>query len=752
MTTDIQALVRQLTLEEKAAMVTGLTAWETVPVERLGIPSIWVSDGPHGLRRVKEIGDRGGVPATCFPTASALASSWDADLIHEMGQALADECIAQKVDVLLGPGNNMKRTPLCGRNFEYFSEDPYLSGEMAASFIKGVQSKGVGTSLKHFAANNQETCRMTVSAEIDERTLREIYLAGFERAVKKGKPWTVMCCYNRVNGTYGSEHHQFLTDILKNEWGFEGFVVSDWGAVHERVTSLLAGLDLEMPGPLDARSKRVAEAVQSGKLPQAVLDDAVERILKIVWKAVETPKGSVALDVDGHHALARRVAAETMVLLKNEGDLLPLRGFKRIAVIGTAAKAAHYQGGGSSHVNPTRIDSPFEELRKLAGGAELVYAPGDMMDEGFDQAKIDEAVKVAADAEIALLVIGLPPFKESEGYDRPDMDLSAQQVALIKAVSAAQPRCAVILNNGSPVAMSDWIDGVPAVLEAWLMGQAGGGAMADVLFGRVNPSGRLAETFPLKLSDTPAYLNFPGGNGVVRYGEGLFIGYRYYDVKQMEVLFPFGYGLSYTTFEIKNLRLSSTAISDVDNLTVAVDVTNSGAVAGKTVVQVYVHDRASDLVRPEKELKGFAKVALQPGETKTVRVTLEPRAFAYYHPGFGQWVTESGDFDILVGQSSADLPLSAVVTVTSAQALTRRLHRFSTLREWLDDARGAAVLQPLMQEIMAQLSPDMREAMSSEAMEWRMDLPLDVVFAFWGKGTLPVAPEDMVADLLAKVQ
>jgi beta-glucosidase len=752
MSTDSQALVRQLTLEEKAAMVTGLNAWQTVPVERLGIPSIWVSDGPHGLRRVLEIGDRGGKPATCFPTASALASAWDVDLIQEVGQALADECIAQSVDVLLGPGNNMKRTPLCGRNFEYFSEDPYLGGEMAANFIVGVQSKGVGTSLKHFAANSQETWRMTVDAQIDERTLREIYLAGFERAVKKGKPWTVMCCYNRVNGTYGSEHHQLLTDILKNEWGFEGFVVSDWGAVHERVTALLAGLDLEMPGPLAARSKRVVEAVKDGRLPEAVLDEAVERILRIVYKAIETPKGGVTLDVDGHHALARRVAAETMVLLKNEGGLLPLGGFKKIAVIGTAAKAAHYQGGGSSHVTPTRVDSPFDELQKLAGGAELVYAQGDMMDDAFNQGKINEAVKAAAGAEIALLIIGLPPFKESEGYDRPDMDLSTQQVALINAVSAAQPRCVVVLNNGSPVAMSDWIDGVPAVLEAWLMGQAGGGAIADVLFGKVNPSGRLAETFPLKLSDTPAYVNFPGGNGVVRYGEGLFIGYRYYDAKQMNVLFPFGHGLSYTTFAVKNLRLSSAAISDTDDLGVSVDVTNPGAVAGKTVVQVYVHARASDLVRPDKELKGFAKVALQPGETKTVRVTLEPRAFAYYHPGFGQWVTESGEFDIRVGQSSADLPLSAVVTVTSAQALTRRLHRFSTLREWQADARGAVVLESLMQELMAQLSPDMREQMESEAMNWSKDLPLDVVFAFWSKRVQTVSPEEMVEGLLARLQ
>ena len=481
-----------------------------------------------------------------------------------------------------------------------------------------------------------------------------------------------------------------------------------------------------------------------------MLDDAVERILKIVYKAVETPKGGVELDIDGHHALARRIAADTMVLLKNEGGLLPLSGFKRAAVIGTAAKSAHFQGGGSSRVNATKVDNPFDELQKAAGGAELVYAQGDMIEDGFDQARIDEAVRVAAGAEIALLFIGLT--EESEGYDRPDMDLSDQQVALIKAVSAVQPRCVVILNNGSPVAMSAWIDGVPAVLEAWLMGQAGGGAIADVLFGNVNPSGRLAETFPLELSDTPAAINFPGGDGVVRYGEGLFIGYRYYDARQMNVLFPFGYGLSYTTFEVKNLRLSQPSISDTDDLTVKVDVANTGMMAGKTVIQVYVHDRASDLVRPYKELKGFVKVALQPGETKTVSVTLEPRAFAYYHPGFGQWVTESGEFDILVGQSSADVPLSAAVTVKSAQALTRRLHRFSTMREWFNDTRGAAVLGPLMQEMMAQLPQDMSEAMSSEAMEWVKDLPLDVMFAFWGQGKLTAAPEEMVQDLLAKVQ
>lgn len=747
---DIKGLLQQLTLEEKAAMCIGLDAWHTVPVERLGIPSIRMSDGPHGVRRENSIGGTHSLPATCFPTASALAATWDVDLIYEMGQALAEDCIALGVDIVLGPGNNMKRTPLCGRNFEYYSEDPYLGGEMAASFINGVQSRGVGTSLKHYAANNQETARMTVNAEIDERTLREIYLAGFERAVKKAHPWTVMCCYNRVNGVYGSENKFLMTDVLKNEWGFEGFIVSDWGAVHNQAISLAAGLDLEMPGPQARRVERVVEAVMSGKLSMSTLDAAVERILRIVFKAVQTKKGG-AINVDASHAMARRVAAEAMVLLKNENDLLPLSNVKKVAVIGTAAQKAHFQGGGSSHINPTKVDNPFEELQKLAGGAELLYATGDMMEDGFNQALIDEAANVAAQAEIALLYIGLPPFKESEGYDRPDIDLSRQQVALIQAVSAVQPRSVVILNNGSAVAMSEWIDKVPAVLEAWLMGQAGGGAIADVLFGKVNPSGRLSETFPIKLSDTPAYINFPGENGEVRYGEGLFIGYRYYDARAQEVLFPFGYGLSYTTFEYKNLRLSSPSIKDTDAFSISVDVTNTGQRAGKSVVQVYVHDRESELVRPYKELKGFAKVALEPGHTRTVTIPLDTRTFACYDPGYGQWVVESGEFDILVGQSAADIKLTGTVSVESTQKRSRSLHRFSTLREWVNDPQGSAVLGPLMQQMIAQIPIEGGEILVTDAIEWAKDLPLDVVFAFWGGGRLDVPPEELVENLLSQI-
>jgi beta-glucosidase len=659
---NIQSIVSQMTLEEKAALCTGASAWTTTPVERLDVPELIMSDGPHGVRRVPDVNTMAikSLPATCFPTASCLASTWDVDLIGQLGQALAEECIALNVDVLLGPGVNMKRSPLGGRNFEYFSEDPYLAGELAANFINGVQSKGVGISIKHYAANNQEFQRFSINAKVDERTLREIYLPAFEKAVKQAQPWTVMCSYNKVNGTFASEHHTLLTEILKDEWGFEGLVVSDWGAVRDRVAALKSGLDLEMPGPQARHVKEVVEAVRSGELDEAVLDESARRILRIVFKANETPKGG-EFDVEAHHHLAGKIAAEGMVLLKNNG-LLPLKGQQHIAVIGRSAENAHFQGGGSSHINPTKVAVPFKELQTRAEDAEFTYAEGYPADSAFRQDMIDQAVSVAQATDVAILYIALPTFKESEGYDRPDIDLTEQQVALIKAVAQTQPHTVVVLNNGAPVAMSGWIDDVDAVLESWMMGQAGGEAIADVLFGRANPCGKLAETFPLKLADTPAHLNWPGEAGQARYGEGMFIGYRYYDAKEMPVLFPFGYGLSYTTFAYSNAKVyteqgrsvSAQTFKDVDGVTVTVDVTNTGDVAGKEIVQVYVHDRQSELVRPQKELKGFAKIELQPGETKTVSIPLDFRAFAYYHPEYKQWITEDGDFDILIAASAAD--------------------------------------------------------------------------------------------------
>jgi len=704
MAKDIKSIISKMTLEEKAAICTGASNWSTTPVERLGIPEMIVSDGPHGVRRVADVRSMGqkSLPATCFPTASCTASTWDVDLIKQMGIALAEECIALNVDVLLGPGVNMKRSPLNGRNFEYFSEDPFLAGELAANFINGIQSKGVGTSLKHYAANNQEFQRFSISAEIDERTLREIYLPAFEKAVKQAQPWTVMCSYNKVNGTFASEHHQLLTEILKEEWGFEGLVVSDWGAVRNRVSALKAGLDWEMPGPQDLRVKAVVEAVRSGDLSEATLDESVRRILRIVFKAKETAKGNGTFDVDAHHELASKIATEGVVLLKNDG-LLPLKDHQHIAVIGRSAETAHFQGGGSSHINPTKVAMPYKELQARAENAELTYAEGYPTDNSFQQGMIDDAVKLAQSADVALLYIALPTFKESEGYDRHDLDLTLQQIALIKAVSKAQPRTVVVLNNGAPVAMSEWIDDVSAVLEGWMMGQAGGAALADILFGRVNPSGKLAETFPLKLTDTPSHINWPGGAGKVHYGEGIFIGYRYYDAKEIPVLFPFGHGLSYTTFEYSNAKVSSNNFKDVDGLTVTVDVKNTGNLAGKETVQVYVHDQKSDLIRPVKELKGFAKVELQPGETKTVSIHLDFRAFAYYHPEHKQWITEDGGFDILIGASSADIRSRLTTTLQSTLDLPCILDIESTLREWMADRRGRQVLGSLYEQIESQV-------------------------------------------------
>ena len=755
---DIQSLIAQMTLEEKAALCTGASAWTTTPIERLGIPELIVSDGPHGVRRVPDVHTLAvkSLPATCFPTASCLASTWDVDLIGKMGEALGEECIALNVDVLLGPGANMKRSPLGGRNFEYFSEDPYLAGEMAASIINGIQSKGVGTSLKHYAANNQEFQRFSISAEVDERTLREIYLPAFEKAVKQAKPWTVMCSYNKVNGTFASEHYHLLTEILKSEWGFEGLVVSDWGAVRDRVAALKAGLDWEMPGPQERRVKAVVEAVRSGELDEAVLDESVRRILRIVFMAGETPKIGT-FDVDAHHELAHKVASEGMVLLKNDG-ILPLKEHHHIAVIGRAAENAHFQGGGSSHINPTKVAVPFKELQAQASNAELTYAEGYPKDNSFQQDMIDQAVTIAQSADVAVLYIALPTFKESEGYDRPDLDLTEQQIALIKAVAEVQPRTVVVLNNGAPVAMSAWIDDVAAVLESWMMGQAGGAAIADVLFGRVNPSGKLAETFPAKLADTPAHLNWPGGAGEVHYGEGLFIGYRYYDAKEMPVLFPFGHGLSYTTFSYGNPKLSAKTFKDVDGLNVSVDVTNTGDVTGKEIVQVYVHDQKSGLVRPQKELKGFAKVELQPGETRTVSIDLDFRAFAYYHPEYRQWITEDGEFDLLIGASSADIRCTLTVTLESTLGLPSVLDKESTISEWMADPRGKVIFDPFFSQIEAFGREMFGETerygnegtLGMDIMDMFKDMPLVSVLLFQ-QGALSRPAEEIVDGLLAQV-
>ena len=659
---DVKQILSQMTLEEKASLMQGRGWWHTVPVERLGVPSIMVSDGPHGLRKQVPSQEHPGqddtIKATCFPTAAGMACSFDPELMRELGNILGDTCQAENVGVLLGPAANIKRSPLCGRNFEYFSEDPTLSGEIAAGYIRGVQEKGVGVSLKHFAANNQETRRMSVSEIISERALREIYLASFERAVKGSDPWTLMCSYNKINGCYSSENPWLLTDVLRDQWGWDGVVMSDWGAVNDHVEGVAAGLELEMPRAGDDDDEAIVEAVKSGRLPEEVLDRAVERMLTLIDKAVSQRAPETEIDLGQQHHIARKLAREAMVLLKNDGDLLPIRGNKKVAFIGQFAAKPRFQGGGSSHINTAAVLSSLEAVRSVCP---VTYAQGYITErDETDEALVAEAVRVAKEADIAVAFLGLPDDFESEGYDRTHLSIPSCQLRLLDEVLKAQPNVAVVLMNGAPVEMP-FVDRVPAILEAYLAGQAGGGAIVDLLFGAVSPCGKLAETFPLKLSDTPCYLNFPGDGDQVVYAEDIYVGYRYYDKKEMPVLFPFGHGLTYTTFAYANLRLSGDTFTG-EPLTVSVDVTNTGRMAAKEIVQFYVRPDHAGKSRPTRELKAFGKVALQPGETGTVTVTLDSRAFAYWEQGLDDWHVEPGKYVIEAAASSRDIRLSAEVT------------------------------------------------------------------------------------------
>lgn len=693
MTARVETWIKQLTLEEKASLCAGADIWRTYEVERLGIPSLFMADGPHGIRKENKdvlLGEP--LPATCFPTGSALGATWNTELLEEIGSAIGKECNRLGVHLLLGPGINMKRSPLNGRNFEYYSEDPYLTGELGAAFINGVQSQGVGATLKHFACNNSEFERMTISSELDERTLREIYLAAFERIVLKAQPWSIMTAYNKVNGTYASENRYLLNNILRDEWSFQGFVLSDWLAVNDRVLSLKAGLEVEMPGPAASSKQQLVEAVISGRLEETLLDDSVRRLLQAVERSMDRVLPNDDWEAAAHHALARKAAAESIVLLKNDG-ILPLRSDKirSLAVIGQFAQSPLYQGGGSSKVNPALLDVPLEEIRKLAGEQTVVH-----YEDGYDEqgstsdALISEAVRLAADSEVALLFVGIA---QGESEDRKHLYLPEGHIRLIQAVSAVQRNCVVILNNGSAVDMRSWIASVPAVIEAWLPGQAGGGAIADILFGAVNPSGKLSETFPERLSHNPSYLSFPGENGRAIYGEGLFVGYRYYDKKEIQPLFPFGHGLSYTAFHYHHLTLDHSHVRDTDTLTVMFDVTNTGTRPGKEVAQLYIRDAECPLVRPEKELKRFAKVSLKPGETGTVIFTLEFRDFCYYDPRFAQWKADSGWFDIIIGSSSRDIRLSESFYLETVSKSNPVLDMNSTVKEWLQTGSGRQAIR-----------------------------------------------------------
>ncbi|MEC4768965.1 glycoside hydrolase family 3 C-terminal domain-containing protein [Halomonas sp. CUBES01] len=699
----INETLAAMTLEEKAALCSGQDFWTTRAIEHLDVPALMLSDGPHGLRKQPDgpgadhAGLLDSVPATCFPTAAGLASSWDTALLTTLGEALGDEAQSEGVDVVLGPGTNIKRSPLCGRNFEYFSEDPLLSSRLASAHIQGVQAKGVGASLKHFAANNQEHRRMSVDARIDERALREIYLASFEEAVKQAEPWTVMCAYNRVNGPYCSEHARLLSEILREEWGFDGVVVSDWGAVNERVAGLEAGLELEMPGSGDTRTREIVAAVEQGRLDEAVLDRAVERLLRLIQRTSTRRRPESRVDLDDHHQLARRIARESMVLLKNEGAL-PLAAGQRVAVIGEFATRPRFQGGGSSHVNPYRVDTPLDAMQ--ARGEQVDYAQGVAIDrDDIDQALLDEAVKCAQNAEVAVLFLGLPERYESEGYDRQHLDMPANQHALIEAVHAVQPNIVVVLANGSPVTMP-WLAKASAVLEAYLGGQAMGVAVTDLLFGDASPCGKLAETFPQRLEDTPCHLDFPGTGDVVNYSEGIFVGYRYVEAKRMAPLFPFGHGLSYTTFEYQDLTLSSRAMSADETLEVQVAVTNTGRRAGKEIVQLYISDHSRTLPVAPKALRHFAKVYLVPGASTTLRFTLSRRDFAYFDVERNAWRVPSGQFVVRIGASSADIRLSQSLQVRGDAPTVPHLDR-NTL---VGDLEGFPALKQTLRDELASLA------------------------------------------------
>ncbi len=668
---DPKAILAQMTLEEKAAICDGADFWHLKAMEKYGIPSIMVCDGPHGLRK-KDYSKKGdslsnSVPAISFPTAATTAASWDSELLYEMGVALGKKCLKEEVGVLLGPGINMKRSPLCGRNFEYFSEDPVLAGELAAGFINGVQSMGVGTSLKHFCANSQETRRMTCDSVVDERALREIYLTAFEIAVKKASPWTVMNSYNKINGAHGSENKHTQVEILRDEWGYDGVVVSDWGAVNDRVLGLKNGNDLEMPSSSGSGTKKIVEAVKNGTLDEAMLNERALNMLNLIKKAADGAKANYQYNDADDQPFARKVAANSMVLLKNNG-ILPLKKSSKVAVIGELARKPRYQGAGSSHINPTQLDNALDELKKV--GYDVEFAQGYELSNKKakkNDTLIAQAAELAKKCETAIIFIGLTDEYEAEGFDRSHMNLPAAHDKLVAEILNVNKNVIIVLAGGSPVEMP-WNDGVAAILNSYLGGQAGAGAVADIISGAVNPSGKLPETYPMAYTDTPAVNNFPGNPASVEYRESIYIGYRYYEKADKAVRYPFGYGLSYTTFEYSDIKLDKSAMSENDTLTVTCKIKNTGSVSGYEIAQLYVSDKESTIYRPVKELKGFKKIWLNPDEEKEVTFELSKRAFAFYNVNINDWCVESGEFDILIGASSADIRLSATVNVTAAAA------------------------------------------------------------------------------------
>ena len=687
--------VNDLTLEEKAALTSGTNPWSLGNVAAKGLPNYTITDGPHGLRKAQNTESMDveeNVPATCFPPAAGMACSWNPELVERVGEAMGEECIQEQVAVILGPGVNIKRNPLGGRCFEYWSEDPYLAGHTAVGIVKGVQSKGVGTSLKHFAANNQETDRLRISATISPRALREIYLPAFEYIVKTAQPWTVMCSYNKINGVFSSQNRWLLTDVLRGEWGFKGIVMSDWGAVSDRVAALNAGLNLEMP-PSNTDDQIVA-AGKDGRIPAAQLDEMAQGMIDLVTKARPAmSRDGYRYDVDAHNEIARQAAVESMVLLKNEDATLPVAKGAKIAVIGEFARTPRYQGAGSSLINPTKLTSFLDAIEERGVAAD--FAPGFTLDDAAqDPALTEQAVTAAQQADVVLLFLGLPAAYESEGFDRTTLDIPAKQVEVLDAVTAANPNVAVVLSNGSVVSLP-WQGRAKAILETWLLGQAGGAALADVIFGDETPSGKLAQTIIDDVNDDPSAMNWPGEEGHVDYGEGVFVGYRYHDTFRKQVTYPFGYGLSYATFDVHDATVAKTGPRTAE---VTVTVTNTSDVAGAETVQVYVAPPKVKVARPVHELKGFAKVALEPGESKNVTIALDDRAFAYWSERFDDWHVEGGTYTVEVGVSSRDI-VSRIDVEIDDDGKIMNLDEWSTFGEWLDDPIGAPILQHVLDDM-----------------------------------------------------
>lgn len=758
----VKELVESLTLEEKASLCQGADFWHTRDIEEKGIPGIMLTDGPHGLRKqtgeTDHLGVNKSVPATCFPSAAALANSWDEELIREIGEALGEECLQEEVSVLLGPGANIKRSPLCGRNFEYFSEDPYLSSHMAKSHIQGVQSKGVGTSLKHFAVNNQETRRMTVNADVDERTLREIYLASFEAAVKEAKPWTIMGAYNKIGGEYCCENHHLLREILREEWGYEGVVVSDWGATNDHVKGMEEGFDLRIPFAGEGYTQDLVCAVKEGRLSEKRLDETVTRILTMTKKGQENKKPGYTYDPEAHHRLAVRAAAQSAVLLKNENHALPLVAEEKIAVIGGFAKSIRYQGGGSSHVIPTTHRELLEVLAQDYPQVAFSFARGyrlkkDVVDETF----VAEALEKAKGADKIVVLIGLPDGWESEGFDRKHLRIPYNQIDLLERLKETGKPVIALLLAGSPVEMP-WIDKVDALFALYTGGQGAADAAVRLLYGLDNPCGKLAETYPMELAHTPCSLTYPQKE-TAAYEEGVFVGYRYYDKKALPVRFPFGYGLSYTRWDYSDLKIDKSTALDTEEVKVSLSVRNAGDREGSEVVQLYVCDVESSVPRPDKELKGFAKVSCKPGETKTVSFRLNKRSFAFYHEGRKDWYAESGEYEILIGASSRDIRLKEAIRIESTSRWKKQYDEFVTMGELMELPAAKPVLAAMMSsyQMPEGLSEEEKERILNDeedvreiAMDYAamgMDMPLVKVAAMSG-GAMG---QEQIAGILALI-